>query len=99
MQLSLWWSVLTKIVNDLLFSSKNSFITVRLGSKYAAVACKEQRKKLSYMKSLKHYGPLLWMGFNYLKVTERLRGSSLLVTTQSPGFPGTHLIIFGRMKG
>ena len=51
------------------------------------------------MKSLKHYGPLLWMGFNYLKVTERLRGSSLLVATQSPGFPGTHLIIFGRMKG
>ena len=37
------------------------------------------------------------MGCN--KATEPLRGDSLLVTTQSPGVPGTHLINFGMMKG
>ena len=29
------------------------------------------------------------MGFNYLKATEKIRGDSLLFTTQFPGFPGT----------
>ena len=38
-------------------------------------------------------------GINCLKATEPLRGDSLLFTTQSPGFPGTHLIDLGRMKG
>ena len=32
--ISLWWSVLTKIVNDLLFSQKSYIINVRRGSKY-----------------------------------------------------------------
>ena len=62
-QLSLWRSVLTKIVNDLLFSRKISIINVRLGSKYPCVACKEKRNKISYMKNIKLYVPFLWMGF------------------------------------
>ena len=33
------------------------------------------------------------------KVTEQLRGDSLLFTTQFPGVPGTNLINFGKMKG
>ena len=50
------------------------------------------------MKNLKFYSPFLWMWFNCLKVTEPLRGDSLLFTTQSPGFPSTHLIDLRRMK-
>ena len=46
----------------------------------------------------KLYGPFLWMGLNYLKATEPLRGDSLFLTNQSPGVPGTHLIDFRRMK-
>ena len=34
----------------------------------------------------------LWNGFNCFKVTEPLRGDSLLFTIQSPGLPGTHLV-------
>ena len=30
---------------------------------------------------------------------EPLRGGSLLFTTKFPGFPGTHFINLGRMKG
>ena len=61
--------------------------------------CKELRKKSSYMTNLKLYNPTLWMGPNYLKDTEPLRGDSLLFTIQSPGVPGTHLINFGGRKG
>ena len=57
-----------------------------MGSKCTSVACKEKRKKSFYMK-------------NCLKVTEQLRGDSLLFTTQFPGVPGTNLIDFGKMKG
>ena len=32
----------------------------------------------------KHYGPFLWMGFNYPKATEPLRGGTLLFTTELP---------------
>ena len=32
------------------------------------------------------------MVFNCIKATEPLRGGSLLFTTKSPGYPGTHLI-------
>ena len=40
------------------------------------------------------------MGFNCLKATEPLRGGSLLLTTKSPGVPGTNsLTDLGRMKG
>ena len=38
-------------------------------------------------------------GVQFLKATEPLRGDSLHFTTQFPGFPGTHLIKLGRMKG
>ena len=34
--------------------------------------------------------PFLWMGFDYLKATEPLRGDSLFFTDQSPGVPRTH---------
>ena len=39
--------------------------------------------------------PFLWIGFNYLKVTEPIRGDWLLLATKSPKFPGTHLIDLG----
>ena len=45
------------------------------------------------------YRPFLWMGFNCLKATEPLRGSILLLTTNLPEIPGTHLIDFGMIKG
>ena len=45
------------------------------------------------------YRPFLWMGFNCLKATEPLRGSILLLTTNLPEIPGTHLIDFARIKG
>ena len=41
----------------------------------------------------------LWMEGNCLKATEPFRGDSLPFTTQFPGFPGTHLINLGSMKG
>ena len=41
---------------------------------------------LNYSKKKKAlYGPFLWMGFNFLKATEPLRGDSLLSTPKSPG--------------
>ena len=46
----------------------------------------------------KLYGPFLWMGFNYLKATEPLRGGSLLFTTKFQEILGTHLINL-RRKG
>ena len=61
--------------------------------------CKELRNKSSYMKNIKLYGPILWMGPNCFKDTEPLRGDSLLFTTQSPGVSDTHLINFGGRKG
>ena len=51
----------------------------------------EKKKKL--------YGPLLWMGFNFLKAVEPLRGCSILLTIQFPGVPGTQLINLRKMKG
>ena len=65
---------------------------------YISVACKEQRNKVSYIKNLKHYGPFLWMRFNFLKATEPLPGDSWLFTAQSPGVPGTLLINFNGLK-
>ena len=41
----------------------------------------------------------LWMGLNYLKAKEPLRGGSLLFTTKFSEIPDTHLIDLGRMKG
>ena len=40
----------------------------------------------------KLYGLFLWMGFNYLKATEPLRGVSVLFTTKFPEILGTDLI-------
>ena len=40
-QLSLWWSVIAKILNELLFLQKSSIVNVQVGSKYASVACKD----------------------------------------------------------
>ena len=42
--------------------------------------------------------PFLWMGFNYLKAAEPLRGGNLLFTTKSPEVSATHLINLERMK-
>ena len=53
--------------------------------------------KLDLFKKI-NYGPFLCMGFNCLKATEPLWIDSLLFTTQSQGFPGTHLIDHRRMK-
>ena len=39
------------------------------------------------------------MGFNYIKVTEFLRGDNLLSTTKYPEILTVHLIDLGRMKG
>ena len=36
--------------------------------------------------------PFLWMGFNYLKTTEPLRGDRLLFTTKFPDISGSHLM-------
>ena len=47
----------------------------------------------------KVYDPFLWMGFNYLKAAEPLRGDSLIFTNWSPGLPGTHLANLIRMEG
>ena len=46
----------------------------------------------------KLYSPFLWMGFNCLKVTEPLRGGSLLFTIKFPEIPGTHLLDPERMN-
>ena len=43
--------------------------------------------------------PFLWMGFNYLKTTEPLRGGRLLFTTKFPDISGSHLMDLRRMKG
>ena len=43
--------------------------------------------------------PFYGWGFNCLKATEPLQGDSLLLTTQSPGVPGTRLIDLRSMKG
>ena len=50
-------------------------------------------------KTLKLYGPFLWIGVNCLKATEPLRGDRLLFITKSSEVTGTHLIDLGRMKG
>ena len=46
----------------------------------------------------KLYGPFLWKGFNCLKATEPLRGSSLLLMTKFSEIPSTHLIEDGRLS-
>ena len=38
------------------------------------------------------------MGFNCLKATEPLRGSSLLFSTKIPDIPDAHLVDLGSMK-
>ena len=47
----------------------------------------------------KLYGPFLWIGLRYLNAAEPLWGDSLLLTTQVPEIPGTHLIDLRSMKG
>ena len=43
--------------------------------------------------NLKNFMPPFYeIGFNFLKIAEPLREGSLLLTTKSPGVPGTHLI-------
>ena len=42
--------------------------------------------------------PFLWLGFNCLKNTEPLQGSSLLFTTESAGLSGTNFIDLGTIK-
>ena len=62
---------------------------------------KKKLQKLIHIKKLflkKLHGPFLLMGFNCLKNTEPLRGSSLLFTTKFPEIPGTYWIDLGRMK-
>ena len=54
--------------------------------------------KKNYLKKNQLYGPSLSMGLNYLKISEPLRGGSLLFAIKSPGGPGTHLIHLGKMK-
>ena len=49
--------------------------------------------------SKKTLWPFFMEGFNCLKYTEPLQGSSLLFITQFRKIPGTHLINLGRMKG
>ena len=39
------------------------------------------------------------VGFNCLKTRMLLLGGSLIFTSKSPGFSGTHLIDLGKMKG
>ena len=39
------------------------------------------------------------MDLKFLKATGPLEGDSFLLTTKSPGVPGTHLINLGKMKG
>ena len=56
-------------------------------------------KKKEIILHEKLYGPFLWMGFNFLKVTESPRGDRFHFTTQSPGVPGAHLMDLGRMEG
>ena len=51
-----------------------------------------------WKKNFERYGLFLWMGFNYLKTTELLRGVSLLFTTQFSEIPGIHLIDLRRMN-
>ena len=55
--------------------------------------------KYGEAKTLKLYGPFLWIGFNLFKATESLRGGSLLYTIKFPEIPGTRLVDLGRMKG
>ena len=77
------------------FLQRDSIIYVWLGSKCTSVACKEERKKLSYIKNV--MAPL-WTGFNCLKAAEPLRGDSLVFKTQPPGVPGTYLIDLRRWQ-
>ena len=46
-------------------------------------------------KNFKFYGPFLWMGINSPKATEPLQRDSLIFTTKSSGYPGSHLIDVG----
>ena len=58
------------MVNGLQILQRNSNINVLLGSKYASVACKEQRKKTFYMKNVK----ILWHLFmNVVQLSQGYR--------------------------
>ena len=50
-------------------------------------------------KNVKLYGSFIWIGFNCLISTKPLPGDSLLLTTKSPGVPGTRMLELGRMEG
>ena len=56
-------------------------------------------KRLLQIWSSTFYGPFLWMGFNYLKVTDPRREDSLLFATKSPEIPGTESIYLWKLKG
>lgn len=47
---------------------------------------------------MKLYSPISWIGFNYLKTTEALRGDRRL-NTKSQGVSSNHLIDHERIKG
>ena len=49
-------------------------------------------------KTRKLYNPLIWIGFNCLKVERPQRGVSLFLTNKSQGVRGKYLIELGRMK-
>ena len=54
------------------------------------------------LKTLKTLRPFLKIDFNCLKAAEQLQGDrnneERLLTTESPGVPGSHLINLGRSK-
>ena len=56
-------------------------------------------KRLLQIWSSTFYGPFLWMGFNYFKVTDPRREDSLLFATKSPEIPGTESIYLWKLKG
>ena len=55
--------------------------------------------RISTQKKQNFFTLFLWMGFNFLKASEPLRGDSLLFTSKSVGVSGTYLIYFRKMKG
>ena len=75
-------------------------------SVYMTMMCIETRLYLAHHLILFKYlfknelhSPFLWLSFNCIKAAEALQGDSLVLSTNSPGILGTHLIHLKRMKG